>query len=46
MPRKQFKKPKKEIIPSCIHDYIKTDGITTCSKCELKAILYLMSLKK
>lgn len=25
----------------CVHDYIRTDGIITCSKCDLKAISYL-----
>ena len=46
MPYKQFKKTKKLIIPLCAHDYIKTDGITTCTKCDFKSILYLMPLKK
>lgn len=27
--------------PRCVHDYIKNNGITTCSKCNFKSILYL-----
>ena len=42
----QVKKSKKKIIPPCVHDYIKTYGITTCTKCDLKSIAYLMTLKK
>lgn len=30
----------------CNHDYIKNKGIITCSKCDIKAILYLTPLKK
>ena len=30
----------------CKHEYIRNNGIITCSKCDMKAILYLTSLKK
>ena len=30
----------------CVHDYIKDFGITRCSKCDFKSILYLTPLKK
>lgn len=45
MQRKKVKKQKKVVVPTCIHDYIKIDGITICSKCDFKAISYLMPLK-
>lgn len=31
--------------PTCLHEYIKNEGIITCSKCDLKAISYLTPLK-
>ena len=36
-----MKPVKKEI---CQHEFIKNNGITTCSKCKLKSILYLTPL--
>ena len=41
----QLPKPKKvytpKFTPKCTHNYIQTNGIITCSKCDMKAILYL-----
>ena len=31
---------------NCQHDCIRTDGIITCSKCDMKAILYITQLEK
>lgn len=28
----------------CKHNYIRTDGIITCSNCDMKALLYLTPL--
>lgn len=43
-------KVEKKNIPKykskCQHDYIRTNGIITCSKCDIKAILYLTLLEK
>ncbi len=40
------KKTVVTVPPRCVHKYIKTDGITTCSQCNMKSILYLTPLKK
>jgi hypothetical protein len=42
--RKQNKQPARKLAPKCIHEYIKSDGSTTCSKCTLKSISYLTPL--
>lgn len=31
---------------TCLHEYIKNEGIITCSKCDLKAISYLTPINK
>lgn len=41
MPRKT-KRKRKNI---CIHEYIRNEGIITCTKCNLKSILYLNTIK-
>ena len=36
---------KRKIIPTCDHEYIRTNGTTTCKKCNIKSITYLTTLK-
>ena len=47
MPKQLKKHPhnsKRVFIPKCVHEYIKKDGVTTCSKCDIKSIAYLNQL--
>ena len=37
-------RPVKKLTPSCEHEYIRTDGVTICSKCNIKSISYLTPL--
>ena len=30
----------------CNHDFIRKEGIISCSKCSLRSIMYLLPLKK
>ena len=43
---KQINKQVKKEYKNCVHNYIKTEGIISCSKCDKKAILYLSRLIK
>lgn len=50
MPEKERKKERKKdkeqkVRTGCKHEYIRTDGIITCSHCPMRAIQYLTPLK-
>lgn len=43
MPKQIKKHTPRVFVPLCVHEYIKKDGITTCSKCKIKSISYLVT---